>query len=66
MVATNKTRNGVEDLDGEVLQGSHIDCATQVREYSREFRLQWRLVSNLQSGHEYVGTLRYLLYSPVR
>ena len=31
MVAADKTRNGVENLDGEVLQGSHIDCATQVR-----------------------------------
>lgn len=40
MVAANKTRDGMEDFDGEVLHRSHIDCATQVREYSGEFRLK--------------------------
>ena len=51
MMAANKTRNGMEDFDGEVLHRSHIDWATQVREYSGgcsdecsgEFGLEWRM-----------------------
>ena len=51
MMAANKTRNGMEDFDREVLHRSHIDCATQVGEYSGkcsdefsgEFRLKWRM-----------------------
>ena len=44
MVAANKTRDRMEDFDGEVLHGNHIDCATQVRKYSRE------IILSLQSG----------------
>ena len=40
MVAANKMGDGMEDFDGEVLHRSHIDYATQVREYSGEFRLK--------------------------
>lgn len=40
MVAANKLRNGLEDFDREILQGSHVDCARQVHEYRRESRLK--------------------------
>ena len=39
MIAANKMRNAMEDFEREILYGSHVRCASQVREYSREFRL---------------------------
>ena len=64
MVAANKTRNGMEDLDGEVLQGSHIDCARQVREYSRLLGLIGE--SSLICSQVIWNDSRGVLYSPVR
>ena len=69
MVAANETRDGMEDFAGEVLHGTHIDCATQLRESSRDLRLRWRIVLSLQeewNDAKDVSFLSYSLKTPTR